>query len=71
MIPEGERQRASSGLPEYSYLNVIWLSGLVPYALAVVAFFEQFSEVLILPASRFKIENLVFDADPQVIKRFL
>ncbi len=71
MIPEGEQQRSSSGLPEYSYFNVLWLSGLVPHALAAVVFFEQLSEVLILPASRFKIENLVFDANPQVVKRFL
>ncbi len=40
------------------------------FALAVVIL-KQFSEVFVFSASRFKVENLVFDTYTQVIKRFL
>ena len=45
--------------------SLLWRAILVALPVALL---EQFSEVFVLPAGRFKIENLVLDAYPQVVQ---
>ena len=54
----------------YAFFVVFCILNSTLFALSIV-FLKQFSEVFVFPASRFKVEDLVFDAHPQVIKRFL
>lgn len=37
----------------------------------MAVFFQQFSEVFIFPAGRFKVESLILDADSQIVQQFV